>query len=175
MVDQPIDPALEKMKKDPEPPKGKGKKKLIIILGIFVFILAGGASVIFFAPELLPLKLNLFGGKKHKEAKEPTTTKQGYIYSMDPFIVNLADTESPRYLKIKIEIESQEPKADERFAKRLPKLRDAILTILSSKTHKDIYDTDGKKRLKEEIALRANQLQGGFKVKTIYFTEFVVQ
>ena len=175
MADQPIDPALGKIVQDPESPKGKGKKKLIIILGLFVFIVVVVVSVIFFAPGLLPFKINLFGEKKQSEAKEPANKKQGHLYSMDSFVVNLADTDLPRYLKIKIEIEGHEPKPDEGFANRLPQLRDAILTILSSKTFKEIYDTEGKKKLKEEITLKANQLQGGFKVKTIYFTEFVVQ
>jgi flagellar FliL protein len=94
---------------------------------------------------------------------------------MDPFVVNLMDTEPQRYLKVKIDIESHEAKADEEFEKRLPQLRDIILTILTSKTYKEIYDSEGKKKLKEEIILKTNQLVGNSRVKSIYYTEFVVQ
>jgi flagellar FliL protein len=94
---------------------------------------------------------------------------------MDAFVVNLADTESPRYLKVKIDIESDSSKENEEYKKRLPQIRDAVLTILGSKTYKEIYDSEGKRKLKEEVILKVNQAVSGFKVKTIYFTEFVIQ
>jgi flagellar FliL protein len=94
---------------------------------------------------------------------------------MEPFIVNLMDTEPARYLKIKIDMESHEAKVNEEFEKRIPQLRDGILTILSSKTYKEIYDSEGKKKLKDEMILKVNQLLGNPGVKAIYITDFVVQ
>lgn len=155
---------------------GKKKKLLILIAGLLIVIAAGTGAVLFFLPGLVPPGLRLWGSKEQKkETKSTHTEKQGHIYSMEPFLVNLADTETSRYLKVKIEIESQEIKASEEYEKRLPQLRDAFLTVLSAKTYPEIYDSEGKKKLKEEILQRANQLLGTFKVKMIYFNEFVVQ
>jgi flagellar FliL protein len=72
-------------------------------------------------------------------------------------------------------IESQEMKVNEEYEKRLPQLRDTILTVLSSKTYGEIADSEGKKKLREEIILKLNRLLRGFQVKTVYFTEFMIQ
>jgi len=42
-------------------------------------------------------------------------------------------------------------------------------------TYREIYESEGKKKLKEEIVQRANQSLAGFQVKAVYFTEFVIQ
>ncbi|MDI6762830.1 MAG: flagellar basal body-associated FliL family protein [Thermodesulfobacteriota bacterium] len=160
-----------------ESPKVKKGKKgpIILIGGLFFLILVAIGSIFFFAPSLLPAGINPFKEDGSTQEKKPEPAKQGHIYSLDSMIVNLADTEFPRYLKIKIDIESEDEKANEEYAKRSPQLRDAILTILTSKTYPEIAESKGKLKLKEEIVLKANQLFEKFKVKTVYFTEFVVQ
>jgi flagellar FliL protein len=159
-----------------ESPKAKkGKKGLILLIGGLFFLAAIG-SIFFFAPSILPEAVNPFKkGDASPKEKRPEPAKQGHIYSLESMIVNLADTEFQRYLKVKMDIESEKPKPDEEFEKRLPQLKDAIITILTSKTFSDISESKGKMQLKEEIILKANQLFETFKVKTIYFTEFVVQ
>lgn len=154
----------------------KSRKWLVVILGLIFLIGAAIGGVIFLAPGVIPDSLNLAGinGAEKKE-KGPEKKEQGYIYNMDPFIVNLADQGRPRYLKIRMSIESQEMKANEEYEKRLPQLRDTILTVLSSKSYGDIADSEGKKKLREEIILKLNQLLRGFQVKTVYFTEFMIQ
>lgn len=178
MADQSVDPTSEKGKEILETPLGKKKRNRLFLIGIFFFmILALAGSVILFVPGLLPAQFDFLGrrGNPPEERKEATLKMEGHLYDLDPFIVNLADPGSSKYLKIRIGIESCEAKPDEEFQKRLPQLRDAILTILSSKTYKEIYDSEGKGKLKGEIIQKANQLPGRLKVKTIYFTEFVVQ
>jgi len=162
--------------KSESPKVKKGKKGLIIVIGgLFFLIFAAIGSIFFFAPSLLPAGINPFKEDGSTQEKKSEPAKQGHIYSLDSMIVNLADTEFPRYLKIKIDIESEDEKANEEYAKRLPQLRDAILTILTSKTYPEIAESNGKLKLKEEIVLKANQVFEKFKVKTVYFTEFVVQ
>jgi flagellar FliL protein len=157
------------------PRKGGGKKRLILILGIFLFIAAGAGAALFFAPGLLKGLPLLGSGEVSKEEKEKPPLKQGFIYDLDPFLVNLADTDPSRYLKIRINIESHESKENEGVKERLPRLRDAILTLLSSKTYTEIYESEGKRKLKEEIIQQATQSLAGFQVKAVYFTEFVIQ
>lgn len=150
----------------------KGRKLVIIGGGLILLIGAVIVSVILLAPGLLPQGVL---GSKGPEGKEPSKETHGHIYTMEPFLVNLADTEQPRYLKVRIDVESDKQKVDEEYAKRLPQLRDAILTILSNKTYQEIFDSEGKKKLKDEIISKVNQLLSTFKVKSIYFTDFVVQ
>lgn len=177
MAEQPIDEI--KGNKEPEgksPKTQKGKKGLIILIGgLFFLIFATMGSIFLFAPSLIPEGINPFKKETSTEEKKSKLTDQGHLYSLDAMIVNLADTEQSRYLKIKIDLESMGVKPAEEFDKRQAQLKDAILTILTSKTYSEISDSKGKVRLKEEIVHKANQLFETFKVKTVYFTEFVVQ
>lgn len=158
------------------PTEKKGKKRWVIAVGGLFFLIFGAiSSIYFFAPSLLPASLTPFKEDRSPEEKKIEPAKQGHIYSLESMLVNLADAEIPRYLKIKIDIESENAKPDGEFDRRLPQLKDAILTILTSKTYPDISEAKGKLNLKEEIVQKANQLFETFKVKTVYFTEFVVQ
>ena len=177
MADRSTDTASENRQTEalPEEPK-KSKKWLIIFLGLIVLVGGGIGAVIFFAPGLIPDSLK-FGGSKGEtqEEKKPAAKKlQGHIYSMDPFIVNLADANPSRYLKIKLSLESKEPKANEEYDKRLPQLRDTVLTILSSKTFKEVSDSEGKVKLREEIISRVNERLGSFQVKNVRSTVWII-
>lgn len=154
---------------------GKKKKKLIILGMGFVFLIMISIGLLSFF-DILHIGIP-FPKKGHSSEpeKKQDVRKIGFLYTMDPIIVNLADRDVPRYLKIRIELESHTPKSEEKVDKRLPQIRDAIITILSSKTFKEIYDREGKKKLKMEIVRMANQLLGQDKIKEIYFTEFVMQ
>lgn len=154
----------------------RAKKRKLILGGGILFILLLGLGVIFLIPDAIPIKLPF--NRKEKlisKVKMEESKKIGYLYGFDPIIVNLADTEIPRYLKIRIELEGYSPKPDEEIDKRMSQLKDAIITVLSSKTFKEIYDREGKKKLKEELIHRLEQLLGEHKIKKIYFTEFVIQ
>jgi len=58
---------------------------------------------------------------------------------------------------------------------RIPQLRDAIITLLSSKSAESVSSPEGKLQLKDELLLRTNQAIGKNIVKNLYFTEFVMQ
>ncbi len=154
------------------PKAKKGKTGLFILIGgIALFLVLGAVSFLVLPPGINPFKR---GG----DSTKPTRTEpvvQGHIYSLESMIVNLADVDFPRYLKIKIDLESVAPKPHEEFDRRLPQLKDMILTLLTSKTYPEISDSDGKTKLKEEIIEKANGLFDTVKLKTVYFTEFVVQ
>ncbi|MBM4339143.1 MAG: flagellar basal body protein FliL [Deltaproteobacteria bacterium] len=165
----------EPKSKSPNAPKKKKGLLLIIIAGLFFIILLAAGSIFFFAPSIIPAAIHPFKEEVSKQEKKPEPAKQGHIYSLDSMIVNLADAEFSRFLKIKIHLESEESKPNEEYDKRLAQLKDAILTILSNKTYSEISDSKGKMKLKEEIGLKANQLFEKFKVRTVYFTEFVIQ
>ena len=176
MADRSMDGELEKKEPESAPPKPKKKKWLIVFLGLILLIGSGTGAIVFFAPETLPDSLDFIRVKgPAKEKREATKKVQGYIYNMDPFVVNLAEQKQPTYLKIRISLESKEVKVNEEYEKRLPQLRDMILTVLSSKSYMDISDSEGKKRLREEITSKLNHLLRSFQVKTVYFTEFIIQ
>jgi flagellar protein FliL len=157
--------------------RGMLKKRLIVIGGILILIGGAVAAIFVFAPSLIPGPIKgivgMAAAPPHEEKK--AVEVQGHIYSLDPFLVNLADKERPRYLKVRMDLESQEVKPSEDYEKRMPQLRDAVLTILSAKTYGEISDSQGKTNLKAEILQKVNQMMKDPKIKGIFFTEFVVQ
>ncbi len=183
MAEKPQNPELkEKKEKAPPLPLWKKKKLLILILGFLLLLSSGAGAVFLFAPGIIPASLKVWEKKDEAEkekaaakSKESDKDARGHIFVMDSLLVNLADLDKLRYLKIRINLESTEGKPNVEYEKRLPQLRDSILTVISTKTQKDIVDSEGKKKLREEITARVNQLLTQFKMKTVYFTEFVIQ
>ncbi|HDG97732.1 MAG TPA: flagellar basal body protein FliL [Desulfobacterales bacterium] len=169
----------DREKKETEAKEGEKQKKglpmKLIILILLVFILAGGG---FFAFKSGMLYKFLGKGEKEAAAKkteEVTKPDIGPIYPMETFIVNLMDPMGKRYLKVTLELELSKEELRSEMDKRLPQLRDAILTLLSSKTFKDIGDLSGKYQLRAEILATLNRYLKTGKVNNVYFTEFIVQ
>jgi flagellar FliL protein len=50
-----------------------------------------------------------------------------------------------------------------------------VIVLLSSKSYAEIGTVEGKYQLRDEIVQRINQFIGSNGVKTVYFTEFVIQ
>ncbi|MFZ5450945.1 MAG: flagellar basal body-associated FliL family protein [Thermodesulfobacteriota bacterium] len=145
------------------PPKPKGKlKKIILLLVVFIVLLGGGAFAY----------LLLFddGAPKKKEAHVERA-----IMPLEPFLVNLADKDSRRYLKVKIDLEVDNEKTVKELEKSMPRIRDQLIFLLSSKSYQDISTPEGKYQLKKDIMARLGALPTGKKITGAFFTEFVAQ
>jgi flagellar FliL protein len=99
----------------------------------------------------------------------------GPLYSLDTFIVNLADAGRSRYLRVTMDLELADSSDAGKLTERLPQIRDSILMILPSKQFDDIAGMEGKIALRDEILAKLNSLFGNTVVTNIFFTEFVVQ
>ena len=98
------------------------------------------------------------------------------LLPLKTFTVNLSVP--GRYLKVDIELELDDPKKVETITKDIPRLRDAIIRLLSRKTAEELLTGEGKDALSDEIIHVANITLGhGGKppVIGVYFTEFIVQ
>lgn len=143
----------------------KGNLKLLIIIGIVVAVLVGG----FIVYTQFQLKTK---GKSEETAKEDKNTKTALV-ALDPFVVNLA--EQGRFLKATMQLELSDASNQQSVANKIPHLRDAIITLVSSKSAESLSSPEGKILLKDELLLRANQAVGKDIFKNLYFTEFVMQ
>ena len=116
-------------------------------------------------------------GKKGKKDKSAQAEEGGTI-NFEPFLVNLADKGASRYLKASIRIVVSKKEEAEHIAKGdvlVPKMRDTILSILSSKTAAEITTNQGKDSLKKEILERINEFLPEEAARELFFTDFVVQ
>jgi flagellar FliL protein len=89
--------------------------------------------------------------------------------------VNLADPGGKRYLRITIDLELDSDQLESEIKKRLPQVRDSILTILPTKRFADISSAKGKTALRDQMQERINGLLARGQITNIYFKEFVVQ
>jgi flagellar FliL protein len=144
------------------PPKPKGKLKKIIMLTLVAIVLLGGGGFAYLAffDEPAPAK------KEHAEKA---------IMGLEPFLVNLADKDARRYLKVKIDLEVDNEKVAKELEKSMPRIRDQLIFLLSSKSYQDIATPDGKHQLKKEILERLAATPHGKKISGAFFTEFVAQ
>jgi flagellar FliL protein len=149
------------------PPVKKSMRKIIIIgLSVLVVLGAGAFGAFYF--------LNQGGGGK-KEVKQAPRPLIGTMWSIDPFIVNLADNQGERYLKVVMQLEVSDPTVSAQLEQLKPKLRDNIMDLLTAKTYVELMETGGKQRLRDEIVLRLNSFLTNGGIVKAYFTEFVIQ
>ena len=161
------EPEAAVSEEQPLPAKKKGKK--ILFLAALVLGLAAGGGLAYL---LLSDDPEAPGPAAPAKAAPPSP---GAVMPLEPFLVNLADQESRRYLKLKVELEVDQEKHVKELEKSVSRMRDALILLLSSKTYTEISTQEGKRRLKEEILQRLAALPGGKKVKGVFFTEFVAQ
>ena len=157
------DEKAEEAGQEPEQKKSSVLKYVIIGVIALVVIGAGVGGALFFM------------GKSDDKKKAAPAPAIGPTWSMEPLIVNLADNNGDRYLKVVIQMELTMPEASKELDTIKPKFRDSIVDLLSGKTYKDLADNVGKQRLRDEITLRGNSMLMQGKINKVYFTEFVIQ
>jgi flagellar FliL protein len=117
-----------------------------------------------------------------KEAKEVEKNPMpGPILAIEDQVYNLG--EPNRYLKAAMRLEldvAGMPEKDvlpftDEAKKRLPEIRDLIITELSGKTYREVSTVQGKEQLKEELRLRINQLLQLGQIREVMFTSFAAQ
>ena len=162
-----------------EEKKGLPIKLILIVVGVLA--LAGGgyfAYTNFFQEEAVEESAEK--DKNGEEGAGGENTEElppgvGVMFTMDPFVVNLAGSKGKRFLKVTTTLELSSPEVNPEFEENLQKITDSILVLLSSKSFEDVYSVQGKFKLKDEITTRVNRFLVVGHVKDAYFTEFIVQ
>ncbi len=168
------------------PPMGVPIKLVLIIVVGAVVLGLGGAVLVFkmmshpqqeaAAPAPAQEAAAPAHGGGHEAPKATAASGgPGAIFDLEPFIVNLADTNETHYLKLTVKLEVDNEGMKEEVNKRVPQVRDAVLILLSSKDTSMLRSTQGKFQLKEELTARVNAVLPKGGVRSAYFTDFVVQ
>lgn len=166
-----------------EAPK-KSKKMLFIIVGVVVLLAVAGGAFFMLKGSKKPAdgeaddaatdeSTDAGEGKGGEGGKEGKGGLSGSIIPLDTFIVNLQVKGS--FLKTTIQLEFGEPGQPHTLESDMPKVRDAIIRIMSGKTAQDILSVEGKEKLREEVKDGVNNAMGSEDVVNVYFTEFIVQ
>jgi len=152
------------------------RRKLVI----FIIIPAIFASIIGAVSFVVFNKMSFFSSQAEKESeseKAPENNSEAMmsVYSLDTFIVNLADKGGRRFLRVTMVLELKDKSFATEIDKRLSKIRDSILMILPTKRFEDINSVEGKIALRGEIMTKLNSILKAGSITNIYFIEFVIQ
>ena len=113
---------------------------------------------------------------KAPEGKAPAEKAEyGFMFPLDPFIVNLAGSGGSRFLKVNVSLKMSAPEVHLELRKNILKIRDSILFLLSNKSFEDIDSFQEKSKLENEIMVRVNKFLTAGQVNGAYFTEFIIQ
>ena len=157
---------------EPAAPK-KSRAKLFIILSVVLLLLGGGGAAAYWT-MLRPAAAE--GAEAHTEAHEEVEPTG--IVGFEPFVVNLADANARRFLRITVRLiveSEEEAKHIEENQVTLMRLRSEILELLTAQTSEQIVTLDGKAALKKQIAERASAVAAPIEVSDVLFSDFVVQ
>lgn len=195
-------------------------KKIAIIAGVVIADLAIMAGLGMFIvgklkkpPEVDPAVEAAKEHEKAEEEKKHELTKIGMVLPKPmAFTVNIPGT-PPHYLKCALQLEwdgeehaggggghGAGPALDhtgEEIMKRMPKITDIIINILSSQSYEDLLKPSGKQKMKEAIVTEINAIlpephldpeaekkrkedphagpPPSGKLRNAFFTEFIVQ
>ena len=150
-------------------------KLIFLLVAVLLVLTVGlGAGLLMMWNKLSDLNtqnnLVVNPGTQQAQAAAP-----GPLFSLETFIVNLADQERSRYLRVTMDLELAKSTDAAAINDRLSQVRDSILMILPSRQFGEIASMEGKIALRDEIIARLNSLLNKKVVTNIFFTEFVVQ
>ena len=153
-------------------PKPKKKKLIIIAVVVVLLIIIGGTLAYFLsASEEDEESLEVTEEEEGEEAAVEGESKA--VLPLETFIVNLQIKGS--FLKTTIQLEFNEPEVPKTAEADVPKIRDVIIKIMSSKSSSEILSAEGKETLREELKQGINKTLGSEDISQIYFTEFIIQ
>lgn len=168
------------------PSKKKSKKGLFIAIALVLVVVAVGVPLAIFLSKAKKEEVKLEekvtvdiskddAHKLSKEAEEEVQEGEeilGAIVPLDPFVVNL---KGGRFIRIQLQLEFVERDVPKRLLQRAAIVRDAIITLLTTKSVEEMLDRDGKEKLRKDVKNLVNEALRKELVKQVYYTQFVVQ
>ena len=171
--------------KEPQPsPKGGfsiGKILLVVVLALVSSAGGGVLSFVLIKQALLPVQAAEKAAEKSEKVEQEKFAElleKCAVLPLEPFVVNLADTDAARYLRIKISLMVDDKTKLKDLAENQAlqlKLRDVILESLTAKRSQDLINAEGKNKLRHELQEKVAVYFRAPKLVDVMFTEFVIQ
>lgn len=137
----------------------------IAILATATLALAAGAGTGIAADRLL---------KTSEPEAAPEVTETTVLLPIDELVVNLKGTGGGRLVQVEAEVQASTAVA-EVCRRRMPAIRDALLSVLSEYTWAELDGAEGKSRVKHEMAAIVNGIVAPRAVDRVFLTSIVVQ
>lgn len=99
----------------------------------------------------------------------------GGFYTIESIVVNPAETAGTRYLSCSVSFEVVTPEDLKAFEEKSVKIKDLLITILSSKTVDQLSDIKQRNDMRKQILAVVNRFTAPAKASAVYLTDFVLQ
>lgn len=148
-------------------PKKKGKKGLLIAIVAVVVLAAGGGGAFWFM------------GRGDAAPKAAVIAPAQYHALAPAFVVNLADTDSARYLQADVQVMTRDPETLKALELHAPAIRNRLLLLFGTQSAEALAERRGKEKLQQhalaEIRAVLKAEKAPDKVEALYFTSLVTQ
>ena len=162
------------------PAAGGNKKLIIIVIVLLVVLLAaigGLAAYLILGQSHAPAAASA----EHSQEAEPKKEKKDgppIFEKLDSFVVNLTGGPTAPMLQVEMQAELADEEAKNNFKAYMPKIRSAVILLLSSKTEEELATPDGKVKLRAQIKRIMNEAMDAAEtepVEGVLFTSFIIQ
>jgi flagellar FliL protein len=154
-----------------EKPRGGGNKIMIIVVLLLV-VLIGGVGFVGYTMLLG------HGSGAQSQASQPKKSDVPPVFAkLDTFVVNLSGS-TGALLQVDMQCELSDADAQKRLTDYMPKVRSAVILLLSAKTAEELGSPEGKLKLKNQVKMVINGAMdsgGDEPVKSVLFTSFIIQ
>jgi flagellar FliL protein len=168
-----------------EEKNGLKKGGNLFVIGLFSFLITvvvAATFLIIMLKKPAPAPSGYAGNTPTGVYKE----ELGPIVPITPeIIVNIAsESGAEHYLKVNISLEvrmepgkknAEKSPVVAEITKRIPQIRDTVITILRGKTKEKIDQKEGKDLIRSEIIKSINKYLISGEIKNVYFQDFVIQ
>jgi flagellar basal body-associated protein FliL len=165
-------------------PQVKKKISIPLIVGVVAsLVLLVGASVvafIFFFSDEKQMDDNLalqseeivVEGYHDEDEWDEGEEALGAIFPLDTFIVNISES---HYIRAQIQLEFFSRDISTRFYSRVVPIRNAIISLLMAQDKEELLTPRGQENLRIDIREKVNEVLRREEVKSVYFTQYVIQ
>lgn len=160
----------KKKKKDDEEEEKGGGGKLKIIGGV-----VGAVLVYRFVLAPAPAPEPVDGETVAAEEAVERVVEEGLILPLDEIVVNLADADANRYLRVGIALVLEEGVAVEAVEPESPRAVDAAIDYLSSQSFETLREPGSKTVVREELSTQIREAFDDEMVVRVLLTTFVMQ
>ncbi len=113
--------------------------------------------------------------KKSKQSKKDGHGGEALVYAINDIVVNPAGTGGSRFLSVSFGFELGDGLLASSMEQREPLVRDALITILSSKSVAQLTDVREREIMRLQVKRRVAKLLATDQLMGVYFTDFVLQ
>lgn len=162
--------APEEAKAEDKPAAGGKPPKIILILLVLNLGVSGFSTF-----KLATAKPAAPAKASHEDSGPTTSEVTGPVIALEPFVVNLDEQGTARYIKVTLQVELVGKDDEHVLEKSKLAIRDMILSHLSGLKLADTLGASAKDKLRGDLMTKLVSIIGEHHVRRLFFQEFVVQ